>query len=792
MRQIRKRAKFWRTAAVLSTSLVCSSLSAQQSTPPNAANNNPSVQTGAPKTNASGNKSNIQLVAQAQEPSAGTAPPTPEDIPLAERPSQTQQQPTLKSGGVGELTQGQQATYTPLNDIVSGGEAITRATTDVGDLLGKSTAALGVEVQRRTPIITDPHIRGFFGGQIVATVDGGYFFPTRPDLDTIVSRIDSTLVDNVVVIKGPYTVRLGPGFSFLDIQTVGTPRFDNFEGHGSTGVSYKTNGQGWSGRQAVWGGSADWGYRVGWDVLAAVNYTTGGGISEPSSYNMQNLDFAVGVNVNQNLGLEFRYFRTMQRNVEFPAAVTDINSLITDALTLRLVYKDADSFRSTLDTWYNHTSFDGDDLNGRPPLLSNLLGSTGPQKLNLNLVTNGDNNSWGFRNANTFGRDKGFQITGGGDFRYISQALNEFDTFFFTGAPGQVTFNFPVPRARQLDPGLFLDTAVPASDRLNFKAGGRVDFIRSGIQQPLTVPQPPLPFDPSGGAGAGANTVDNAKIMSDLGANSLDQRTFNLFSGFGNADYKLTDEITVQAAYGFAERAPTLVELYGDGPFLSLLQNGGTFVYGQGNPALKAEKLNQVDLGMKANYDRFRAGVSGYYAHVEDYITYLPASKDPTKLVPGLKGFVFINTPNASLSGFEMYSEYDLTSWLTPFATMNFTSGRDLSLHQALPSIYPLDSRVGFRVHDTAKQQRWGVEFTARLVNEQSQVASSLSETTTPGFIVLNIESYWFIRENFLVTAGIENLTNVDYQEAFDLRTPSTTGVFQPGFNFHLGFRLTY
>ena len=48
----------------------------------------------------------------------------------------------------------------------------------------------------------------------------------------------------------------------------------------------------------------------------------------------------------------------------------------------------------------------------------------------LNLVTNGDNNSWGFRNATTFGRDNEAQITAGWDFRYTSQALNEFDTFF--------------------------------------------------------------------------------------------------------------------------------------------------------------------------------------------------------------------------------------------------------------------------------------------------------------------------------------------------------------------------
>ena len=77
------------------------------------------------------------------------------------------------------------------------------------------------------------------GGQVVSTVDGCFFCPVRPDLDTIVSRIDSALVENITVIKGPYTVRRGLGFSFIDIETLGTPRYESgFEGHGSTSIGY--------------------------------------------------------------------------------------------------------------------------------------------------------------------------------------------------------------------------------------------------------------------------------------------------------------------------------------------------------------------------------------------------------------------------------------------------------------------------------------------------------------------------------------------------------------------------
>ena len=686
-------------------------------------------------------------------------------------------------------------------DYIQGSESIGRATTDVGNLLGKSLSALGVEIQQRTPIISDPRVRGYQGGQIVSTADGGYFFPARADLDTIVSRIDSSLVDNVVVLKGPYTVRRGPGFSFIDITTLGTPRYDDgFEGHGSTSLTYKTNGEAFTGRQSLWGGGPDWGYRVGWDILTAGNYETGAGAQMPSSYNMQNFDFAMGFDFTENFGMEVKYFRTMQRDVLFPGALTDLNSLIMDAFNLRLVLKEGDSFQSTLDAWFNETSFDGDNLrlskrqflpflndlgaNFRNP--SGVVVPTGTG-LSLNLVTNGDSNSWGFRHTTTLGRDKELQLTGGWDFRYTSQAINEFDTFFYQqvpGVPGEITFNFPIPRAHQIDPGLFLDTALPLGERLNLKAGTRVDFIQAGIQQPLTVPQPPPPFNTNV-----SNATDQSTLIMDLGPEVFNQQHFNLWSAYGTADFKLTEEVAVKAAYGFAQRPPTLTEMYGDGPFLSLLQNGGTFNLG-GNPALHPEQLNQVDVGIKANYETFRTGLTGYYAFIHDYITFVKET-NINELVQGIQGFRFINTPEATLAGFEMYGEYDLLPWLTPFATLSYVSGRDVTAHEPLPGIYPLDGRAGFRIHDPSQRPRWAVEFIARMVASQDQVATALLENTTPGFTVCNLRAYWFVRDNFVVTAGIENLGNVNYQEAFDVRFIDNA-VYQPGRSFYTGFRWTY
>src|SRR5262249_37545022 len=137
----------------------------------------------------------------------------------------------LLGGGATPAPSQVNAAQPPAADIVGGAQSTGRATTDVGDLLSRSPSATGVEVQHRNPIITDPRVRGYHVGELITTSDGGYWMPARQDLDTIVSKLDSSMVENVVVVKGPYSVRYGPGFAFLDVHTYDTPRYDVFENH---------------------------------------------------------------------------------------------------------------------------------------------------------------------------------------------------------------------------------------------------------------------------------------------------------------------------------------------------------------------------------------------------------------------------------------------------------------------------------------------------------------------------------------------------------------------------------
>ena len=69
----------------------------------------------------------------------------------------------------------------------------------------------------------DPHIRGFRYGQIYSIADG-IWFPVRTDLDSMLTKIDPSLISGIDVIAGPYGVRYGPAFGFIDVRLAPSPR----------------------------------------------------------------------------------------------------------------------------------------------------------------------------------------------------------------------------------------------------------------------------------------------------------------------------------------------------------------------------------------------------------------------------------------------------------------------------------------------------------------------------------------------------------------------------------------
>jgi outer membrane receptor protein involved in Fe transport len=733
--------------------------------------------------------------------------------------------------------------------VVSGAESQTRPTSDAGSLLDKSSDSLGVQLQRRTPVVHDPRARGTRIGQLL--VGGSFWFPARLDLDTAVSKIDASIVDQVVVVKGPYSVLYGPGHTFIDIELLAAPRYDEPQWHSITSFNFQTQGQQWFGRESILGGGPDWGVRAGYDHRTGNDYRDATNIPMPSSYNSRSVDFALGLDQSPDSHVDFFLLRLDQTNLEFPGQIFDINALITDGYELNYVLDNQPYFdRFAFETWYNRTVFSGNaqrqGTREEIPQLNNPLAFIGFTNADMmstgytlaftwgqlslpqnNAVTpdsataespgtavpgnaassatrtartdsqqgigplTGTRNAIGQRggllaNQLSFARlpVTGPFLTMGSDLRFLDGELNEIDSFNRLVQDGnRVIFagrienqNFPVPRSHWVNPGLFLQGALPAGERLTFRAGSRVDWVTTNLDQ--------IP------AGYSAQTISEI-----LGGKNFNLN-YPMWAAFLTSEYEMNSNWSVQLGFGHSERAPNLTELYALGPFLGILQQGFTSV--AGNVGLLRERAWQLDAGLRGDFDRFHCGLNGFYSWVHDYVTYEAVGN--LVGIPNGLGVRYVNTDLATLAGYEAYGEYRLYDWLTPFATVQFVEGRDLtrddrgiipgSPQEPLPGIAPLEARLGLRWHDPAPVQRWSLELLARCVNGQGRVASSLLEQPTAGFTVWNLRGNWQATEALHVIAGVENFTNREYREHLDLRTGR--GVYQPGVNFYVGSELRY
>lgn len=690
-------------------------------------------------------------------------------------------------------------------DVVSGAQAGPLTTTDIGSLLKKSTAAPSTEVQRRTPIVNDPRVRSSRIGTLAAS--GSYWVAAREDLDTVLSKFDSRLLDSVVVIPGPYSSTYGPGFRFIDFTLLPSPRSEcGCEWIGRTSFDHNSNGNQWFGLQSIGRAGENWGMRLDYVHRVGGNYRAGNGTPVSSSYESREWLLSMGRDLRNGDTIELSALRLDQTDVELPGYVFDIDVLVTDGYSVSYL-QDDHWLAAGADTeiWYNRTWFEGDAQNPAKrdqfPLLD-LISYQG--------FTDVDSLSTGYRRALGWGESSTYRLTMGHDLRFIKQELNEISSGLpLGGFIPIVDANSPIPRSFSVNPGLFAEYSESFCGDWYFVGGGRVDYVQTDVVD-----------DPEKLQALTFSTTP-ATMSEILGTDQVQTDRF-LWNLFGTLQRRYSDQLVGSVSVGYAERPPTLTELYAVEPYLLVLQNGLNNV--TGDPRLDDEKLIQLDVVLDYESETVRAGARGFHGWAFDYITFenmrtLRFGPDNEVQQVDLK---YVNTDRVTLTGFEGYLELFPRRWASPFATVRYVDGRDRTRNgdfatrqgqagmpsirlegqprgafsfvpgadaEPLPGISPLETRVGFRLNDVVGTPQWNMELSARIVDNQDRVASSLLESPTPGFTV------WDLRGNYqptwadglLLVSGLENFTNKNYREHLDFRSFNGVSVRQPGINFYFG-----
>lgn len=200
-------------------------------------------------------------------------------------------------------------------------------------------------------------------------------------------------------------------------------------------------------------------------------------------------------------------------------------------------------------------------------------------------------------------------------------------------------------------------------------------------------------------------------------------RDFTGFSGAAGIRVPIWEGGAVAANYSHTYRAPSLDELYNQGP------HPGNLTFEIGNTNLKRERGDGVDLSFRQAFKGVRAEAHYFYYHLSDFIFLAPTGEedDGLPVAEYLQG-------NARYTG----AEIDLSAGLNKYVGLNF--GMDYvsaRLTEAakldLPRIPPLRTRFG--ADFTYKGFRLYPEVTA--VRGQQNVFTN--ETPTDGWATFNL-----------------------------------------------------
>jgi len=674
-------------------------------------------------------------------------------------------------------------------------------------VLAQSTLAMPVTFQKRSPISEVPYIRGYRGGQIYMQANGQYWQPARVDLDSPMSRFDPSLVEKVELIGGPYGLRYGPGFGYMNITMKDTPRNKMFSS--ITGFTTHINGGRVYGRETLTGGNDNWGFTAHYANRTGADYRPGGNADLgriPGSYRDQNFLGQIGVDVADDWTVEFRYSRTDQDDTEYAAQFFDIDYLDSDAFSVTATRIDPFTENEhKLDAWYNRTDFAGDTRNPSKRLVGGPGGpnyfpvidrvesaidvafggapSTSPTT-ELNGDTDGDLASAGARGAATTGDPEWLQLHAGADIRIVEQQLSE---RYVSNRPAPLNaFETNMPSAKMINPGIYAELTKTWPICLTTTLGGRLDWVHTDADSRELR------------AGSGLSGAPGSLSQHD---------TLGAF--FLRNDLQLTEDWSVELSAGYAERAPTLMERYADGIFVAINQSGFTRMIGE--PSLKKERLWQIDLGLKkekGEFDNWGAAARWYYSWIQDYTTYnfagVPVVPPPT----GANLVIATNSDLATLTGFELEGEYELIPGrLSVIGSAHYVHGTNEDIDRPLTYITPLEGRVAVRLLDDYDGTNWGMEFGARMVAGQDRagflphnVAGQPPlkvEESTPGFTTCYLRGYYIICERLRINGGVDNLFDRNYIEHLSLRLPAdgtfpNTAVLSPGITPWIGAEYTY
>lgn len=212
-----------------------------------------------------------------------------------------------------------------------------------------------------------------------------------------------------------------------------------------------------------------------------------------------------------------------------------------------------------------------------------------------------------------------------------------------------------------------------------------------------------------------------------------ENRNFTGFSGAVGARIALWDGASFVANFNSSYRAPSLEELYNEGPHI------GTVTFEVGNQNLARERSNGIELSLRQRIKRLRLNGSVFHYRISNFIFLEPQDADGNGRVDIEDNLPIGNfvQGNAHFTGADMSLDADVKNWLGLFFIADVVRAELRNGNIPLPRITPPRVRFGLDFRHKGLSVRPEVVFSgARGLDHVFTL-----ETPTAGYGLINVNA---------------------------------------------------
>lgn len=226
-------------------------------------------------------------------------------------------------------------------------------------------------------------------------------------------------------------------------------------------------------------------------------------------------------------------------------------------------------------------------------------------------------------------------------------------------------------------------------------------------------------------------------------SSGLRDRSFTGFSGAIGLSQRLWKDGAFVVNYSHSYRAPSLEELYNNGP------HPGNLTFEVGNPDLSSERNDGLDVSLRQQSSRVHGEANFFYYRVNNFVYLAPTGA----IEDGLIEADYLQQ-TSRFTGAEAKLDLGLHPNLWLKLGVDTVNARLTSSRTFLPRIPPVRGRVGL----DARYK--GLSFRPELVMSYAQNKIFPTETPTAGFATVNLSAiYTIARSHYLhmFSAGVFN-----------------------------------